>query len=704
VAEEEGEGTRVGHDCRGLSPGSSFPVGGRLQRFWQAWALDDIEPWVQQTLHLGYQIPFLCNPPPLALPIEFSSYDPGSPKGKALQDAIDSMKRKHAIEWVQKPGAGFYSRMFVVPKSTGGWRPIIDLSPFNKFVQNTKFKMETPRTVLESLLPRDWFIVLDLKDAYFQVPMHPTARKFLRFVWQGQVFQFRVLCFGLSTAPQVFTRVMAPISVLAHKQGFRLHRYLDDWLIAAPSRTEVLKARDWILRTCQSLGLLINMEKSALEPTQSIQYLGMQIDSVLSKVYPSEARIKRFSDLLQIFLKTEAPPAILWLRVLGHMVSLEKLVPRARLHMRSLQWKLKESWSPITGNKFLKVQPSAEVLIDLVWWLTEENLRVGIPLTSPTPEILMFSDASLQGWGAHLTELEVAGLWSPEEASQHINCLELKAVWLGLQHFREFLTDRVVVSMCDNTTVVSHIKNQGGTKSKQLCQQSLEMLHWAHQNHITLLAKYVPGSRNVRADQLSRHNQTLPAEWSLHPQVCKQIWKTWDTPWVDLFATKLNNQLQVYMSPIPDPQAYATDSLVQSWDRMVAYAYPPTGLIRKTLNKVRQSEHLQLILIAPNWPQQEWFVDLLTLVVDYPRKLPDWKKLLKQPHLNRFHQDPGTMNLHAWRLSSQLSDREAFQLQLPIEWPDQIESLHSNSTNPSGQFTAIGAVKGRSLHSKPLFL
>ena len=72
---------------------------------------------------------------------------------------------------------------------------------------------------------------------------------------------------------------------------------------------------------------------------------------------------------------------------------------------------------------------------------------------------MIFSDASLQGWGAHLEELQVADLWSPEESSQHINCLELKSVWLGLQHFREILTGKVVVSMCDNSTVVSHIRN-----------------------------------------------------------------------------------------------------------------------------------------------------------------------------------------------------------------------------------------------------
>ena len=104
------------------------------------------------------------------------------------------------------------------------------------------------------------------------------------------------------------------------------------------------------------------------------------------------------------------------------------------------------------------------------------------------------------------------------------------------------------------------------------------------------------------ADQLSRKNQTLPSEWSLHPQVCKQIWKIWDTPWMDLFTTKLNHQLPVYISPIPDPQAWSTDALVQPWNQMIAYAYPPTGLVRKVINKVRQSKNLQLFLIAPNWP------------------------------------------------------------------------------------------------------
>ena len=79
-------------------------------------------------------------------------------------------------------------------------------------------------------------VSLDLKDAYFQVPIHPDSRKYLRFVAFGRVYQFKALCFGLSMAPQVFTRVMALVSAFLHRAGIRIRCYLDDWLIQAASR------------------------------------------------------------------------------------------------------------------------------------------------------------------------------------------------------------------------------------------------------------------------------------------------------------------------------------------------------------------------------------------------------------------------------------------------------------------------------------
>ena len=73
-------------------------------------------------------------------------------------------------------------------------------------------------------------------------PVHPASRRYLRFCVGDVVYQFRALCFGLSSAPQVFTRVMAPISSIMHRQSFRLLRYLDDWLVLGSSFQELVSA------------------------------------------------------------------------------------------------------------------------------------------------------------------------------------------------------------------------------------------------------------------------------------------------------------------------------------------------------------------------------------------------------------------------------------------------------------------------------
>ena len=127
-------------------------------------------------------------------------------------------------------------------------------------------------------------VSLDLREAYLQVPMHPDSRKFLRFMvgGGGEVYQFKVLCFGLSTAPQVFTRVMAPVSAILHRMGVRLCRYLDDWLLQASSREQVLLALRPVLQLCRRLGIVVNWDRSQVIPTQQMVYLGVILDSLLS--------------------------------------------------------------------------------------------------------------------------------------------------------------------------------------------------------------------------------------------------------------------------------------------------------------------------------------------------------------------------------------------------------------------------------------
>ena len=120
---------------------------------------------------------------------------------------------------------------------------------------------------------------------------------------------------------------------------------------------------------------------------------------------------------------------------------------------------------------------------------------------------------------------------------------------------------------------------------------------------------------NVIADKLSRLGQTIQTEWSLHPEVFQAVCSRWHQPQVDLFATRFNNKLPQFVSPVPDPQAWAVDALSLSWEDLDPYAFPPAATLGKVVEKLQDYPCNRIILIAPGWPNMPWWpnCDLLPL-------------------------------------------------------------------------------------------
>ena len=85
--------------------------------------------------------------------------------------------------------------------------------------------------------------------------------------------------FGLNVAPRVFTKLLKPVVAWLRGQGIRLIIYLDDILIMASSVELVKQHKQITIRLLESLGFLINYDKSMVIPTQKIQFLGLLIDS-----------------------------------------------------------------------------------------------------------------------------------------------------------------------------------------------------------------------------------------------------------------------------------------------------------------------------------------------------------------------------------------------------------------------------------------
>ena len=575
-----------------------------------------MDAWVVEALRVGYRIPFDRRPSLSERPLSLPAYSPQSIKGVALTQELQNLLRKGAVEPApQSPG--FYSRLFLVQKASGSWRPIIDLSTLNDYITSSHFHMKTPQSVLRSIRPGDWMISLDLQDAYLQVPVHHDSRRYLRFVVAGKSYQFRVLCFGLTTAPQVFTRIMATVSAILHRYGVRMLRYLDDWLILASTELTCLQSRDRLLSICTELGIQVNLTKSSLVPTQSLVYLGMEIRSLPFIARPTPVRVNNLLRLIEEFLSTPSPPAFLTLLVSGGM-----------LRMRLLQLCLKDQWDFLDDQFQVSWSPLCRE--DLLWWARVVQLREGVSLSLPAPDVSFFSAASDVGWGALVGEHHASGLWSPHQKTFSINLRELLAVQYGLKALEHLLVGLSVALFCDNTTTVAYLRRSGGTFSSTLNATAREVLLWAENHLVRLLPQFIMGSSNVTADALSRPNQVIGSEWTLHQEVVDQLVHKWPAV-IDLFATSLTARLPVYFSPASDPRAAGTDALFQPWDDLQAYAFPPIAIIRRVLLKLRSSKNCELTLIAPFWPQREWFPDLLELLSDVPITLSGRKDLLSSP-------------------------------------------------------------------------
>ena len=285
----------------------------------------------------------------------------------------------------------------------------------------------------------------------------------------------------------------------------------------------------------------------------------------------------------------------------------------------------------------------------------------GVRFGTPAPDLHLYSDASCSRWGAHLLDQHVSGVWSDQEKLLHINLLDMKALFLALQAFREDVIGHHVTAMCDNSTVMAYVNKQGGTVSLAVCSLTSRLLQWTESLDIHLDAWYLPGQSNVLADLLSCRGQVVGTEWSLHPQVARSLLRVWGNPAIDLFATNLNEKLLLYCSLVPDPQAVFEDVFRHPWDDLAVYAFPPFPLVSRVVARVRESLRLAMILVAPLWPEKEWFADLLLLLTQPPLALPWWDSLLRQLHCNLFHQGVHTLNLHAWRLSSDTFESRAFR-------------------------------------------
>ena len=115
----------------------------------------------------------------------------------AIDKEVLKLLEKRAIVKAQHYPGEFIFNLFLIPRKTGDLRPVINLKSLNKFVVKRHFKMETISVARELINSNDYLASVDLSDAYFSIPIQESYRKFLRFIWKEQLYEFVCLPFGL---------------------------------------------------------------------------------------------------------------------------------------------------------------------------------------------------------------------------------------------------------------------------------------------------------------------------------------------------------------------------------------------------------------------------------------------------------------------------------------------------------------------------
>ena len=219
---------------------------------------------------------------------------------------------------------------------------------------------------------------------------------------------------------------------MAQSRGIRIHQYLDDWLVRAPCQEMCLRHTQTLLDLCRKPGLGSQHVKVGTVSRTGVY----RFDLSQGLVKPTQERWISLTQKINFLLGLETCSVRQFMSPIGLLTATEKQVVSGRLHMRPIQWHLKRCWHvPESLEKMIPLPKSLHV--HLRWWLDPDKVLKGQPLHPLQHALQLFTDASNEGWGAHLGDYTARGLWSKSEGNLHINLLELKAVLLALKQFEQ---------------------------------------------------------------------------------------------------------------------------------------------------------------------------------------------------------------------------------------------------------------------------
>jgi hypothetical protein len=194
-------------------------------------------------------------------------------ESKFMDSEVQKMLEMEVIEISCHEEDETISPVFLVPKSDGSYRMILNLKQFNENVEYEHFKMENLLSATQ-LMSKDCYLAsVDLRHAYYSVPIDAKCQKYLKFHWRGVLYQYTCFPNGLSNCPRYFTKLLKPVYATLRGQGHLSAAFIDDCCLLGSTFDECQKNVIDTVKLFSSLGFLVHQEKSVLTPCQKLKYL-----------------------------------------------------------------------------------------------------------------------------------------------------------------------------------------------------------------------------------------------------------------------------------------------------------------------------------------------------------------------------------------------------------------------------------------------
>jgi hypothetical protein len=588
----------------------------RLQ-FWQSFCTSTLVlTWIAGGLPLLWKD---GPPPPLVQRNHASCHEHADFVGTAVRELLAT----GAAVVASRPPHVVMPLGVVARPGTGKLRLIYDARYVNSFVQIPSFKYETLSKLGQVLRPGWWLFTIDLSAGYHHVDLAESAFPYMGFEWEGKVYHWQQMPFGLAPACWVFTMLVRQLLSKWRREGKANSGYIDDSIHAAPSPAEARSLRAAVVADMAACGFVVNAKKSDPEPSQRKEYLGAVVDTATGALLVPEAKRLRLLGAVRALLECRHCCRIRALeQAVSTITSMSYSFGQLSLLMtrRCVAWITAELGG---GNARDRCAPlSAAAAAELEFWLTAfERFDGRVPLWPPTHvHTLIHTDAagrsrfSFGGWGGW-AQVEAqprrtaAGRWAFDTAPFSSTFLETQAVWLVLQSLNRKgeLDGQRILLRTDNKSAAA-ILNKGASVVPEIQDVCMNLLWYCIERKIDLRADWVPRELNTLADALSKAEESC--DWQLNPREFKRLSQLWGPFDIDLFASATNHQLPRYYSYHHTPDCAGVNAFAFKWGKR-AWCNPPFAIIARVLDHARTCG-ARLCLVVPFWPSALWWPRLVS--------------------------------------------------------------------------------------------